>query len=326
MYDIHHVMDSMSPINAPEVRAIRKWFFAALVVSLVLHAFLYVYFVHKKIDHFNSTAPVERLVPPPFTVKKVTISEELFKPAATPDLKKPEPPKTIVQNDKPTVETLPADVRLTPNAPPSAGTDLAKTIAAEKPRVDPANIPRPEANAQVEREIDSMRDQVAPKNAPKIAPGKGGGMPNSMNDVGTPGYSNIDNLLAQSGPLTGSVAPLKMQDLPGGALFEYDSAKLSSSTVEMLRKIGTLIGRNPRSTFSIEGHTDSFGDAKYNLKLSSARAEAVKAWLVSNMKLNPSKIHTKGFGSSHLIKPATGSREEQAPNRRVEIVITTPKD
>ena len=330
MYDIGHVMESLSPTNAPEVRTIRNWFLVALVVSLALHVGLFAYLTHKKVERFASTGPVERLVPPPFTVNRVVISDELLIPAPTPDLnaKKPEPPQAILPTEKPTVDAMPSDVRLTPNAP-SATADLARAIATEKPRVEAANLARPEANPQVERDIDSLREQMISKNAPKIVAGKGGAAPDSAEgDQDT--MKRIDEYLAQSGPLTGNVAPLSMHDksgnMPGGALFEYDSAKLNPMTIGMLRKIGTLIGRNPRSTFSIEGHTDSFGLPAYNLKLSQARAEAVKAWLVTNMKLNPANIKTKGFGSSQLIKPATGTREQQAPNRRVEIVITTPRD
>ena len=113
--------------------------------------------------------------------------------------------------------------------------------------------------------------------------------------------------------------------MPGGALFEYNSAILLPQAIETLRKIGTLISRNPRATFSIEGHTDSFGTPEYNQKLSEARAEAVKAWLIQDMHLNPAQIQTCGFGSARLIAPATGTKEEQAINRRVEIVIRTPK-
>jgi len=318
-------MESMSPTNAPEVRAIRKWFLVALVISLAFHGLLYEFLNIKKMERFTFSAPTERLIQRPFTVKKVTINEDLLKPASTPEQKKTEPPKTILQNEKPSAEKLPSDVRFTPSAPPPG--DLAKSMpAAEKPLVEPAKIATPESNAQIEKDINSIREQIASKNAPKIVAGTGSAMPDSTGDAHEgKGFSNIDTLLEQSGaaPLSGDVLPLNM---PGGALFDYDSAKLSKDAVETLNKLGKLIGLNPRSTFSIEGHTDAFGTPDYNLKLSLARAEAVKAWLVSSMKLAPSKIQTKGFGSSQLIAPATGTREEQAPNRRVEIVIRTPKN
>ena len=317
-------MESVSPNNAPEVRAIRKWFLVALVISLALHGLLYEVFRVKKLERFTFSGSTERLIPRAFTVKKVVINEDLLKPASTPELKKTEPPKAVFQNEKPSLDKLPTDVRFTPSAPPAG--DLTKAIVSEKPRVEAGKLTAPESVPQVEKEIDSMRDQLATKNAPKILAGTGGALPDAKNGEHdgdqTPGYSNIDTLLEQSGPLSGNVAPLNM---PGGALFDYDKASLRPDAIETLQKLGMLIGRNPRSTFSIEGHTDSFGTPDYNNKLSRARAEAVKNWLVTNMKLDPTKIQTKGFGSSRLIAPASGNREEQAPNRRVEIVIRTPK-
>jgi outer membrane protein OmpA-like peptidoglycan-associated protein len=310
-----------------ETRSVRKWFLLALVLSLGVHCLLYVYLAGKKLEHFAFSAPgTQRLVQRPFTVKKVTINEELLKPAETPKPKQATPPPKIVPSDeKPQVENLPTDVRFTPNAP--AGSEAAKAITTEKPRVETGKIPSPASSDQLNRELDSITDQLASKNAPKIVAGKGGGVPDSTenghDDPASAGYSNIDTLLSQSGPLKGSVAPVNM---PGGALFEYDSATLREEAIETLRKLGALIQRNPRSTFSIEGYTDSFGSPDYNLKLSAERAEAVKAWLVANMKLDPAKIQTKGFGSTHFITPATGTREAQAPNRRVEIVIRTPKE
>jgi outer membrane protein OmpA-like peptidoglycan-associated protein len=329
-------MESSSTSNAPEVRAIRKWFLVALGLSVLVHAGLFCYFSAKQLPHFTFTSPTTaKLVPRAFTVKKVTIDEKLLKAEPSPERKQPvEPSKTILSDDKPNAEPLPNDVRLTPSAPAATG-DLAKTFATEKPRVEAAKINQPAANAQVEQELASLPDQIGPKNAPKVNAGKGGKLPESnVNGPGGPDAGEIDKLLAQSGPFTGNSGPLHISDKagagPGGALFEYDSATLRPEAVKTLGKLGTLIDRIPpallpHATFTIEGYTDSFGTAEYNQKLSQQRADAVKAWLVENMKLNPAQVQAKGLGSQHLQVPATGTREEQAANRRVEIVIRTPK-
>lgn len=312
----------MSPTNAPEVRAIRKWFLIALVISLAFHGVLFIVFRTKELKRFNFSAPTERLIPRAFTVKKVTINEDLLKPASTPEPKKTEPPKTVFQNEKPSADKLPADVRFTPAA--SAG-DLTKAITSEKPRVEGAKITTPEANAQIEKEISSIPDQITSKTAPKIVAGNGAAMPKSNGEgLEGEGYSDINTLLSQTGPINGKARI--GENMPGGVLFEYDSAKLSKNADEALAPIGKLLQGSPRSTCVIEGYTDSFGTPEYNLKLSLARADAVKAWLVKNMKLDPAKIQTKGFGSTHLIDPATGTREQQTKNRRVEFIIRTPKD
>jgi len=310
--------------NATEIRALRKWVLVALVLSLALHGALFWYFHTKELERFSFTTPdAARLVPRAFTVKKVTISDDLFKPSETPAPPKPTPiPTTVLPPDKPTADVIP-DVRFAPSATPTE--DLAKTFTVEKPKVEASNLPQPTTNAQVDTALDSIKEQIGgPANAPKIV-ASDHSLPTSTN-TGAPDSRAIDALLTQSGPLTGNVAPVPISDQQGGALFEYGSADLHPAAIETIRKLGILIERNPRSTFRIEGYTDSFGTVEYNLKLSQARADAVKTWLIENMKLDPEKIQTQGYGSARPVVPITGTREEQAPNRRVEIVIRTPKD
>ncbi len=319
-------MEPTFPNNVSETRSLRKWFLLALALSLGVHWVLFDYLASTKLAHFSFTEQdTQRLVRRPFTVNKVTINEELLKPAETPPPPKtvPPPPKVVNVEDKPQADKLPGDVRLSPNAP--AGAEAAKAITTEKPNVAAAKIAAPAANAQVERELDSITEQIGSKHAPTVVAGTGGTVDSNTNgkdDHSAEGYSNIDSLLSQSGQLKGKVAPVNM---PGGALFEYDSAVLREDAKETLGKLGTIMLRNPRSTFVIEGYTDTFGTPEYNQKLSQTRADAVKEWLIAHMKVDSAKIQSKGLGSSHLIVPE-GSREQQAPNRRVEIVIRTPKE
>jgi outer membrane protein OmpA-like peptidoglycan-associated protein len=129
----------------------------------------------------------------------------------------------------------------------------------------------------------------------------------------------LDQLLAQKGPL-GSGTKLR---LPDDQLFEYDSDVLQSSAIGQLQKLGTLIQRNPRATFSVEGYTDSFGAFEYNLDLSQRRADSVKRYLVQAMGINPAQIETRGYGATKFRASANGSIEEQSANRRVEVVVRT---
>jgi outer membrane protein OmpA-like peptidoglycan-associated protein len=111
--------------------------------------------------------------------------------------------------------------------------------------------------------------------------------------------------------------------LPDDQLFEYDSDVLQSSAIGQLQKLGTLIQRNPRATFSVEGYTDSFGAFEYNLDLSQRRADSVKRYLVQAMGINPAQIETRGYGATKFRASANGSIEEQSANRRVEVVVRT---
>jgi outer membrane protein OmpA-like peptidoglycan-associated protein len=138
--------------------------------------------------------------------------------------------------------------------------------------------------------------------------------------AGIPGRQSLDDALARTGPLPVGDKPIGM---PGGALYEYNSYELRPEAQEQLRKLGELIRRNPKATFSIEGHTDSTGTPEYNQVLSERRADSVKLWLVQFMGIAPERIQTRGFGSTKLIVPGDRTVDEQQPNRRVEIVIKT---
>src|ERR1051325_3809313 len=141
-----------------------------------------------------------------------------------------------------------------------------------------------------------------------------------------PGFSDLDQLLSQKGPL-GSGTKLRM---PDDQLFQYDSSDLQSSAIAQLQKLGTLIRRNPKATFTVEGYTDSFGPPDYNLDLSQRRAEGVKAYLVNVLGINPGQIEARGYGQSKFIirpDPYAGETDyeiaRQQPNRRAEIVVHT---
>ena len=135
----------------------------------------------------------------------------------------------------------------------------------------------------------------------------------------SPGFSDLDQLLAQKGPL-GSGTKLR---LPDDQLFEYDSDVLQFSAINQLQKLGTLIQRNPKATFRVEGYTDSFGTFEYNLDLSQRRADSVKRYLVEAMRINPAQVETHGYGATKFRSSPNGSIEEQNANRRVEVVVHT---
>ena len=59
------------------------------------------------------------------------------------------------------------------------------------------------------------------------------------------------------------------------------SSILSSATTT-LKELAALIAKQNIQNAMIEGHTDSDGGKEYNLRLSRARAEAVRKWLIAN--------------------------------------------
>ena len=67
------------------------------------------------------------------------------------------------------------------------------------------------------------------------------------------------------------------------------------------------------------GHTDSVGPDAYNQKLSIARSEAVKAYLVSK-GIEKNRVYTEGKGEKQPVAD-NKTTEGRAKNRRVEIEV-----
>ena len=128
------------------------------------------------------------------------------------------------------------------------------------------------------------------------------------------GIASLDDLLG----LSSNVLLGKKTMLPSDLLFDYNSSELRESAKGGLMKLGLLIDRNPNLYCWIEGHTDLLGGDDFNLNLSIKRAEAVKLYLVNSLRMDASKIMTRGFGRYEPLV-ITGAAEEQKINRRVEI-------
>jgi OOP family OmpA-OmpF porin len=110
--------------------------------------------------------------------------------------------------------------------------------------------------------------------------------------------------------------------LNSSLLFKFDSAQLSKAGEEIINK--EVVAVNPYSV-EIIGHTDQLGTQKYNLKLSQARAESVKNFLVSK-GIKEDSIKAVGMGETKLLceeKNPKKSSDCSTKNRRVEIMTTT---
>lgn len=307
--------------NAAEVPLMRKWLFRGLILSLLIHAGLLVFFNYKRLENFGNTGE-ERLAPPVRVMKRVVIPEIKEDTKLTMPASKATVVPIPLQVDKPEVQV----VQMAPQIP-----EMTKPIVNEKPQASPGGIDslsklEHDSIGALEKQLSSMvggimEKSTRAKNQPVITVPTGkkgdGGIGNM---AGIPGRQSLDDALARTGPLPVGDKPIGM---PGGALYEYNSYDLRPEAQEELRKLGELIKRNPKATFSIEGHTDSTGTPEYNQVLSERRAESVKLWLVQFMGIAPERIQTRGFGSTKLIVPADRSVDEQQPNRRVEIVIKT---
>ncbi len=100
--------------------------------------------------------------------------------------------------------------------------------------------------------------------------------------------------------------------------FENGKAIIKQESLSSLDELSDLLLNRPYRLL-LSGHTDNVGNAAANVKLSKARAEAVKTYLVKS-GVTTDKIITEGWGSK---KPIASNKTPQGrqKNRRVEFKI-----
>jgi len=330
----------------------RNWLLIGLICSLALHALLCLVFYR---TGFQSTALVtmEKRPPPTFKVKSVentpkpldVASKSLDNEAAKPN---PDDTKVQLPDEQKSFDKLLEEVHATAAMP-----DDTRDVLPDKPQVEQTNlnsvineIERTTAQS-LEREPNSRREQTLLNNVPdsgrpqpamtgtELATSTTIKRPSNFNALAgdssgprtgnAPGFSDLDQLLSQQGPL-GSGTQIQM---PDDQLFAFDSAELQPS--EALQKLGTLLKRNPGATFIVEGYTDSLGSPEHNLDLSQRRAESVRDYLVG-LGVNPGQIQAHGYGATKFLVtprpvPLVAGAEldaeiaRQRLNRRVVVVV-----
>ena len=104
--------------------------------------------------------------------------------------------------------------------------------------------------------------------------------------------------------------------------FAFDSAQLAPEARPLLDTLADALQDSSMAdkVIRIEGHTDSAGSEAYNLRLSYARAVAVREYLCDAHGLAPSRLRVVGRGKAELYDP---DHPYDASNRRVEFVNLT---
>ena len=102
--------------------------------------------------------------------------------------------------------------------------------------------------------------------------------------------------------------------------FATRRARIKRRSYGLLDEVARALDENSTIRVRIEGHTDSRGRERFNLRLSRSRAQAVRKYLIKR-GIAPDRMVAKGFGED---KPIADNRTRagRAQNRRVEFVIT----
>lgn len=102
-------------------------------------------------------------------------------------------------------------------------------------------------------------------------------------------------------------------------LFDTGKASLKSSSFKALNDLVELMKMKSTLVIEIGGHTDNVGKADVNMRLSQARANTVRNYLVKK-GIAANRVKAKGFGDTKPVAP-NDTEEGRKQNRRTEVNI-----
>lgn len=102
--------------------------------------------------------------------------------------------------------------------------------------------------------------------------------------------------------------------------FDFDKANVKQDSYSDIENLAEFMKQYPQTATTVEGHTDSTGNAAYNQKLSERRAGAVRDTLVNQFGVEASRINAVGYGKERPVAD-NATNEGRAINRRVEASV-----
>jgi OmpA-OmpF porin, OOP family len=100
--------------------------------------------------------------------------------------------------------------------------------------------------------------------------------------------------------------------------FDTDSDAIKPDSAPIVDEIAKLLRTNGQLKLSVEGHTDTTGDARHNKDLSLKRAQAVVR-AVAAQQIDGKRLSAVGHGADKPLAD-NATEEGKAKNRRVELV------
>jgi outer membrane protein OmpA-like peptidoglycan-associated protein len=102
-----------------------------------------------------------------------------------------------------------------------------------------------------------------------------------------------------------------------GVNFASGRSTLSPTSRPILDRVAEALVNNPTVKVEVQGHTDNSGSAANNTRLSQARANTVRLYLISK-GVDGSRVTAVGYGPTQPTVPNT-TAANRAQNRRVEL-------
>ena len=112
-------------------------------------------------------------------------------------------------------------------------------------------------------------------------------------------------------------------NMPSNVTFATDQDQVIPPFYPTLDSVAIVLRKFDRTLIDVDGHTDSVGNAAYNMDLSNRRANSVANHLASR-GVDPRRMSAMGYG---LERPIASNATDagRAQNRRVEISISPLK-
>jgi outer membrane protein OmpA-like peptidoglycan-associated protein len=114
--------------------------------------------------------------------------------------------------------------------------------------------------------------------------------------------------------------PPAVVTLDSMSLFDSGRAQLKPGSTRVMVGALEMIKAHPDKRILVAGYTDNVGNPDSNLRLSTARAEAVRDWLIDVSGIPATQFAIQGYGDTRPIA-SNDTPDGRARNRRVEITL-----
>jgi len=166
----------------------------------------------------------------------------------------------------------------------------------------PAGAKVAESGCELDSDGDGVVDSLdqCPKSPEGAEVGSTGCQPDSDGDGVTDKLDLCPNTVQETKVDVTGCASDKTITLHG-VRFLFSSDELNQESTEVLDQIVAILKQYPHLRLQVAGHTDSVGEAVFNLNLSQRRAESVREFLINESGMSPDNISAVGYGEENPV-------------------------
>jgi len=192
------------------------------------------------------------------------------------------------------------------------GVSYAPGSLGRRARAVPAAAPPPPAPAPAAAPAEEMPPAAAAPSPETTAPAPETGFP----EAAPPPAPSMPPAPVPSTP----PAPAPPPEVRETVHFDTGSPRISNIAKAKLDEVALRLQQDPSATVLILGYADSSGSDAENQRLSSARADAARDYLVQRHQISAARITAEGRGATSPVADNATAAGRKA-NRRAEIIV-----